>query len=99
MSKALEHASRRQLLREVGSQLSGTGIYKNSEEELTRIHEDRWSAFPYVWVALRLLARPAAARKIVGGTVANYALTADGAERIRRMELADLEASLGLSAS
>jgi hypothetical protein len=94
MSKALENASRWQLLREIGSQLSGSGMYKDSEEELTRIHEDRWSAFPYVWVAIRLLARPAAARKIVGGTVANYALTAVAAERIRRLPEADLAAAL-----
>jgi hypothetical protein len=94
MSQALENASRWQLLREMRSQLSGTGIYKNSEEELTRIHEDRWSAFPYIWVALRLLGRPAAARKIVGGTVANYALTADAADRIRRLPVDDLAAAL-----
>ncbi len=99
MSKALENTSRRQLLREIGSQLSGTGIYKNSEEELTRIHEDRWSAFPYAWVALRLLTRPAAARAIVGSTVANYALTAEAAERIRRLPLAEIEASLDAGAS
>jgi predicted RNase H-like nuclease len=99
MSKALENASRRQLLSEIRSQVLRSGIYEHSEEELTRIHEDRWSAIPYAWVAIRLLARPAVARAIVGNTVANYALTAEAAERIRSIPLADLEASLGAIAN
>jgi hypothetical protein len=94
MSRALEGTGRRQLLRECSAQMAGSGLYENSHEELTRIRDDWLSAVPYLWVAARLCARPAAAQKIVGNTVANYALSAEAAERIRSIPAAELVSAL-----
>jgi hypothetical protein len=94
MSRALDGAGRGQLLREMAAQKAGSGIYEGSEEELTRFRDDRPSVIPYMWVAARLLARPAAARKIVANTVSNYALTAEAGERIRRIPVEELMTAL-----
>jgi predicted ATP-grasp superfamily ATP-dependent carboligase len=83
MSRAMEGAGRRELWQELRRQRRGDGLYETSNEELTRPRVDRWSALPYVWVAGRLLARPAAAQRMVHATVKNYALSADAAQRIR----------------
>jgi hypothetical protein len=95
ISRALDGAGRRQLFNEVKAQRKRIGIYDGSEEELTRIREDRWSAIPYGWVAARLLARPAAAQKMVSKTVSNYALTAEAADRIRSISTEELIGALG----
>jgi hypothetical protein len=95
ISRALDGAGRGELVREMSAQRARSGVYKNSEEELTRVREDRLSAVTYGWVASRLLARPAAAQRMVGSTVSNYALSAEAAERIRRIPTAELVAALG----
>jgi hypothetical protein len=95
MSKALDGASRRDLVREMWQQFRGTGIYESSVEEMTRPKQDWPSTLPYVWIAGQLLASPSRAAKIVRGTVDNYSLTADAARRICEIPLADLVASLG----
>jgi hypothetical protein len=64
-------------------QFRSQGLYQTSHEELTRPKVDWLSALPYVWVAGRLLARPASAQKMVHRTVKNYALSADAARLIR----------------
>lgn len=94
MSRALEGASRRDLLSEMFKQQHKTDIYENSQDELTRVGDDWLSALPYFWVATRLLASPATAQKMVRRTVANYALTATAAQRIRDLPLDTLLASL-----
>jgi predicted ATP-grasp superfamily ATP-dependent carboligase len=94
MSKALEGANRRDLLGEISQQIRGTGLYKDSFEEMTRPKQDVLSLLPYAWVAGQLLASPARAAAIVRNTVDNYALTAEAAQRIREMPLADLVACL-----
>ncbi len=85
MSRAMDGASRRDLWREMLKQQHGADIYENSQDELTRVGDDWLSALPYFWVATRLLAQPAAAQKMVRSTVANYALTATAAQRIREL--------------
>jgi hypothetical protein len=95
MSRAMEGASRRELWAEMQRQRRGEGHYARSHDELTRPGKDWLSVLPYVWVAGRLLARPAAAQEMVHRTVKNYALTADAARRIRDMRQDELQACLG----
>lgn len=83
MAQAINGASRRQLLAELLRNFRGIGLYQDSQDEMTRPREDPLSLIPAVWVALRLLARPAAAQKLVGKTVANYSLSVEAAQRIR----------------
>jgi predicted ATP-grasp superfamily ATP-dependent carboligase len=83
MSRALEGGSRGDIWREMRRQFRSQGLYQTSHEELTRPKVDWLSALPYVWVAGRLLARPASAQKMVHRTVKNYALSADAARLIR----------------
>jgi hypothetical protein len=85
MSRALEGASRGELLADVRRQRRREGLYGQSHDELTRPGDDWMSLVPYVWVAARLIARPNAAKTMVHGTVKNYALTADAAKRIREI--------------
>ncbi len=59
------------------------GLYHASQDELTRPGEDWPSAIPLATVMLRLLLAPSSAARMVRGTVANYGLTAAGAEKIR----------------
>lgn len=83
MARALEGASRAELLAESWRILRSEGLYENSQDEMTRPREDPLSLIPAAWVALRLLARPASAQKLVGKTVGNYSLTVEAAEKIR----------------
>ena len=94
MSRAINGANRRGLLGEMLKQQHRTDIYADSQEELTRVGDDWLSALPYFWVATRLLMQPAAAQKMVRSTVANYALTATAAQRIRDLPLDTLLACL-----
>jgi hypothetical protein len=94
MSQALNDATRRQLLAEMWRQWRHRGIYKNSQEEMTRLRDDWLSLVPFAWVAARLLARPAASAKIVQRTVDNYALSPLAADRISQMPLQQLTACL-----
>lgn len=92
MSKALDGATRRELLAEMRRARRGTGIYENSREEMSRLGDDWLSTLPYVWVAGRLLVRPSSAANIVRNTVENYALSEDAARRIRDLPLEQLTA-------
>ncbi|HEY3394481.1 MAG TPA: hypothetical protein VGK58_17345 [Lacipirellulaceae bacterium] len=74
MSMAFEGHGRGALMREIREHAAGRGIYENSEDELTRPHEDRLSRLPRFWIATQLLAWPGLAKKIVAKTVENYAL-------------------------
>ncbi|MCI0492730.1 MAG: hypothetical protein L0Z07_07320 [Planctomycetes bacterium] len=94
MSKALEGSGRRELWNELRRWQQGTGIYDYSRDELTRPHDDWLSVLPLAWIAGRLLARPAAAHRVVQSTVANYALNSGAAQRIRMMPRETLVACL-----
>ncbi len=94
MTRAQEGASRRELVREIRSQRRGEGVYANSEEEMIRPKDDWLSIVPYLWVAGRLLLRPAAANQFVRSTVDRYALTKEAAERIANLPLERLTAAL-----
>jgi hypothetical protein len=94
MSQALEGAGRGTLLSELRQQILRRGLYKNSRDELTRPKDDLLSAVAFSWIAARLLIRPSSVRSMVRRTVANYALTAEAAQRIRELPLEKLEACL-----
>jgi hypothetical protein len=91
MSRAMAGAGRRELLAEISRQLHADGFYDESQDELTRPRDDWMSLVPYLWVAGRLLARPASAHSMVHSTVKNYALTAEAAGRIREIPQTELE--------
>jgi hypothetical protein len=95
MSQALEGSSRRALLSELRQQFLRRGLYENSRDELTRPKNDPLSAVAFGWIAARLLVRPGSVHGMVRRTVANYALTAEAAQRIRELPLEKLTASLG----
>jgi hypothetical protein len=94
MSQAIEGASRGALLSELRQQFLRRGLYENSRDELTRPKNDPLSAVAFGWIAARLLMRPGSVLGMVRRTVANYALTAEAAQRIRELPLEKLTASL-----
>jgi predicted ATP-grasp superfamily ATP-dependent carboligase len=75
--------SRHSLLAEMARVWRGRGIYQNSEDELTRPREDYLSLLPLMFVAGRLLVRPASANKMIRAAVSHYALTQEAVSRIR----------------
>jgi hypothetical protein len=95
MSIALEGGGRKALLSELRKQIFRRGLYENSRDELTRPKDDPLSALAFGWITARLLMRPASVHGMVRRTVANYALTAEAAQRIRELPLETLTASLG----
>jgi hypothetical protein len=94
LSEALEGAGRKRLFSELLQQVLRRGSYENSLDELTRPKDDPLSALAYGWVAARLLTWPSSADGLVRSTVANYALTAEAAQRIRDIPHERLEACL-----
>lgn len=90
MHQALQGATRSDLRATIRKIRRGDGVYYNSQDELTRPREDWLSAIPAAWITARLLARPAAAKRIVQKTVDNYSLPEAAADRIR-----DLPADAG----
>jgi hypothetical protein len=95
MSQSIEGASRRALFSELWRQLLRRGLYENSRDELTRPIDDPLSGVAFGWIAARLLLKPSSVHGLVRQTVANYALTAEAAQRIRDLSLETLTASLG----
>jgi hypothetical protein len=95
MSLALEGARRRALVSDLRQQFLRKGLYENSRDELTRPKDDPLSAVAFAWIAARLLMKPSSVHGMVRRTVANYALTAEAAQRIRDLPLEKLSASLG----
>ncbi len=85
MAKALEGASRRALLGEIGQSWLRRGLYRDSQDELTRPGDDWLSFLPALGVSLLLLARPGAAGWLVTRTVNNYSLHQTAVEAIRRL--------------
>jgi hypothetical protein len=76
-------ADRRELLQNLFQAHFKRGLYEASEEEMTFPARDWPSTIPLVAVMFRLFANRAAAREMVGDTVANYGLTASGVDKIR----------------
>lgn len=82
VSKALAGAGRLDILRELWDVYRNRGVYRDSEDELTRPREDWLSLVPAVAVILLMLANPKASHRLVRQTVENYALPASGAALI-----------------
>ena len=85
MALAHEGASRRRLLAELRRAWAHQAPYDASQDEITRPREDLPSLIPAVYLAVRLLLNPSAARRIVGRTVDNYSLTEAAVEAIRQL--------------
>ncbi|MGD9636158.1 MAG: hypothetical protein AB7G28_04085 [Pirellulales bacterium] len=83
MARALEGATRRELLGEMARCWKREDLYSTSEDELTRLADDWLSGIPYTAIAAQLLVTPRLAAKIVADTVANYSLSPQGARDIR----------------
>jgi predicted ATP-grasp superfamily ATP-dependent carboligase len=94
ISRALEGASRRDILAEMRRQWRRQGIYTDSVDEMTQVRADWLSAVPYAWIATRLLVSPKSAARIVRRTVENYSLSQEAASRISQMPLDQLTACL-----
>lgn len=85
---------RGELLRELLRAWRRSGIYRNSQEELTRTREDVLSLIPAAAVAVQLLVAPRSARKLIQGAVGNYGLNETGVHKIEELPadlLADIE--------
>jgi len=81
---AQQGEGRRGVARELVAAWRRTGPYAGSVEELTPTAGDCLAAAPLVAAAVATLARPATWSAFTSSTVANYALTAQGWDRIVR---------------
>ncbi len=95
LAAALQGATRRRLLAELARQMSGRGLYRDSQDELARFGDDWPSVLPLAGVAAQLLMAPRLADRIVRQTVNNYSLPAAAAAAIRKYPLAVLDDALG----
>jgi hypothetical protein len=89
-SRAMDGATRRELIAEWRRARNRIEPYQNSQDEVTRPREDWLSVIPYSAVALLLLARPRAARWLIHSTVDNYCLPEDAARGIRGLDREEL---------
>ena len=87
MSMAHEGQGRAALVREIRECAAGRGLYENSEDELTRPHDDSLSRLPRLWVTAQLLVWPGVARRIVAKTIENYSLPESATETIKKLPL------------
>ncbi len=85
MARALEGAGRGRLLAEIGRAWLRRGMYRDSQDELTRPRDDRLSFLPYLGISLLLLARPRAAQWLITRTVKNYSLHQAAVQSIREL--------------
>ncbi len=83
LARAAREGSRPSVVREALAGMLGRGAYRGSREELTPPGTDLASAAAYAYVFGRLLAAPAAWRRIAGRSVASYALTPEAARWAR----------------
>jgi predicted ATP-grasp superfamily ATP-dependent carboligase len=74
--------NRRHLLRELMTAALGEGLYKESQDEITRLGEDPLSLIPAAYITARLLINPSRAAALIQSAVANYALNATTIRRI-----------------
>ena len=87
MTLAHEGAGRWRLAQEWFNRLAKRGIYRDSQDELTRPGDDVLSVVPLWWVSLQLLAWPGLAKRIVAKTVKNYSLPETDTEVIKAIPL------------
>jgi predicted ATP-grasp superfamily ATP-dependent carboligase len=85
LAEALQGATRRRLLAELGRALARRSWYAGSQDELTRPIDDPLSLLPAAFLVVRLLARPGAAEAIITRAVDTYALSEAAAQRIRQL--------------
>ena len=85
MALAHEGAPRRRLLAELRRAWAHRAPYDASQDEITRPREDPPSLIPAVYLTLRLLLNPSAARRIVARTVDNYSLSEAAVQVIRQI--------------
>lgn len=71
-------AGRRAIAREVAAAVRHRGAYRDSTEELTPWRGDRLGAAALVGLVGGLLVAPGRRHRLIGGSVAQYALTPDG---------------------
>ncbi len=74
--------SQREVLRTIGEDIRGRGIFAESREDLTPVRLDPPSLIPLAVVSGQLLLRPRAAQHLAAGTVNAYSLTAAAVETI-----------------
>jgi predicted ATP-grasp superfamily ATP-dependent carboligase len=100
MARAMEGATRRQLIGEMARCWKREGLYADSQDELTRLADDWQSAIPYTAIAAQLLVSPRFAVRIVADTVENYALSPQASQVIRagfdRKQLSAAAATLSI---
>ncbi len=85
MGLAHDGASRRRLLTELRRAGAHRAPYGASQDEITCPREDPPSLIPAVYLTLRLLLNPSAARRIVAHTVDNYSLSEAAVQAIRQI--------------
>jgi len=83
MTRAMEGATRRQLMGELARCWKRKGLYSASQDELTRLQDDWMSCIPFTAIAAQLLVSPRSALRIVANTVENYALSPQASQIIR----------------
>jgi predicted ATP-grasp superfamily ATP-dependent carboligase len=74
---------RRDILREIGLLIRGSGRYRGSREELVPLLTDPWCAIPLGLVVARLLRALKTAARFSDSTVAAYSLTPSAIHRLR----------------
>lgn len=85
MGAAERGEGRRAVLAELRQSFSRRGIYRHSQDELTRPREDLLSLLPAIVVTLQLLAVPGSVRQTVRRAVDLYSLDASAAQAIARL--------------
>jgi len=83
LDAARQRDRRRDILREIGLLVTGSGRYRGSREELVPLLTDPWCAVPLGVVVARLLRDPETAARFSESTVAAYSLTAQAIQRLR----------------
>jgi hypothetical protein len=87
LGKAIQHGTRRAIMRELLAALFKLGRYKNSREDFADLAVDFLSLIPVLMVVFQLLLNPKSGQKIAAGAVQNYALTQSAVEQIRAMTI------------
>jgi hypothetical protein len=78
----VRNRTRRAVAAEIRAALTHAGEYRGSAEELTPVRGDPRAALLVIAATAMLLVRPAAGRRLAAGSVASYALTPAGWDRL-----------------
>jgi len=82
--------SRRDVLRHIGQAILHRGIYADSREDVTPLHNDPASVLPLAVVIGQLLRDPRAAKHLGAGAIAAYSLTANAVETILALKSSEV---------